>query len=208
VSLKIGESQDSEHHEHSDEHLLECIRRQGDSRRGREAASQLFKRYREPVYHWCMRRVRDHEEALDLAQDVLLSAWRNLDSYQGSGRFASWLFAIARNRCLNALRRPDLFEPAAPEPDQLAAPGIGQDHELEQREAEDRLLALVRDNLDPLDQEVLWLRCFERMPVDAITEVLDISEASGARGVLQRARRRLRAALDRADETQRGGEQR
>jgi DNA-directed RNA polymerase specialized sigma24 family protein len=42
---------------------------------------------------------------------------------------------------------------------------------------------------------VLWLRCFEKVPVDEITRMLGITEASGARGVLQRARRRLRAAL-------------
>ncbi|MBN2170125.1 MAG: sigma-70 family RNA polymerase sigma factor [Candidatus Krumholzibacteriota bacterium] len=176
--------------------LVDMARRQADRREGREAASRLLQRYREPVFHWCLRRVRDPELALDLAQDALLNAYRNLERFDGRARFSSWLFAIARNRCLNALRRPALFEGDGFDADTVADPRGGQDLDLEDREAEERILDLIREHLPPLDQQVLWLRCFERMPVDAITDALAIPEASGARGVLQRARRRLRAALE------------
>ena len=56
------------------------------------------------------------------------------------------------------------------------------------------LCGCIRDELEPQEQEALWLRCFEGLSVDAITEVLAVREASGARAVLQRARRKLRAA--------------
>jgi len=46
-----------------------------------------------------------------------------------------------------------------------------------------------------LAREALWLRCFEHMPVDEIGRVMRLENASGARGLLQRARRKLRAAL-------------
>jgi RNA polymerase sigma-70 factor, ECF subfamily len=160
----------------------------------RAAATELLGRYRERVYRWCYGRVREHELALDLAQDVLLSAYRGLDGFDGRARFSSWLFAIARNRCLNALRRPPLFEEGV-DLDALPALQRGQDLELDAREEEDRLLALIQTALPPLDQQVLWLRCVEKMPVDGITRLLDIREASGARAVLQRARRRLRTVL-------------
>ena len=66
----------------------------------------------------------------------------------------------------------------------------------------ERLLALIQRALPPLDQQVLWMRCVEKMPVEHITRLLNLSETSGARAVLQRARRRLRAALaaDEGDE--------
>lgn len=160
----------------------------------RQAATELLGRYQERVYRWCYGRVRDHELARDLAQDVLVNAYRGLAGFDGRARFSSWLFAIARNRCLNALRRPALFEEGI---DLEALPALqsGQDEELAGREEEERLLALIHSTLPPLDQQVLWLRCVEKMPVDGITRLLALPEASGARAVLQRARRRLRAAL-------------
>ena len=63
-----------------------------------------------------------------------------------------------------------------------------------------RIYALIRSALEPEEQKVIWLRCFDRMPVEEITRVLGIESASGARSVLQRARRKLRAALMESDE--------
>ena len=78
-------------------------------------------------------------------------------------------------------------EPPGPEeqPDRL----------IENEEEEQELKELIKSELDPLQQEVLWLRCFERVPVDEITRLLGITASSGARGVLQSARRKLRAVL-------------
>lgn len=191
MSKSYDESQDEAAHEAK---LLAAARgRPEDPATGR-AASALLGRYRERVYRWCYGRVNDHELARDLAQDVLFSAYRGLSGFDGRSRFSTWLFAIARNRCLNALRRPALFEDGL-ELELMPDRGKGQDERLHEREDEQRLLGLIREALPPLDQQVLWLRCFEKMPVDSITRVLSITEASGARGVLQRARRRLRAAL-------------
>ena len=80
--------------------------------------------------------------------------------------------------------------------DGLAARGQDPEQAYLDRLDEETVLGLIRNHLEPQEQEALWLRCFERMPVDAITEILGINEASGARAVLQRARRRLRAALE------------
>jgi RNA polymerase sigma-70 factor (ECF subfamily) len=167
--------------------------------RGRDAASRLFQRYEERVYIWCLRYVRGHDAAVELAQEVLLRAYRSLGSFQGRSRFSSWLYAIARNQCLNALRPVSLLRDDEAEPDQLPGLEPGPDEVLEGAEWEARLLDLIRTTLNPLEQEALWLRCIEKVPVDEITHMLNISTASGARGVLQSARRRLRAALERAE---------
>jgi RNA polymerase sigma factor (sigma-70 family) len=169
----------------------------GDSRR---AAGELLGRYRGRVYAWCLRHVGEHEHALDLAQDVLLSAYRNLDRFGGRCPFVCWLWMVARNRCLSELRRPSLWYDEEFELETVVAPQPGPDREFEERFDEERLLALMRDSLDPVEHRALWLRCFELMPVEAITAALGLTEASGARAVLQRARRKLRSALDRQED--------
>lgn len=173
--------------------------------RGRRAASALLGRYRDRVYIWCLRYVRDHEQALDMAQEVLLSAYRNLGAFGGRSQFGSWLFSIARNRCLSELRRPSLLVDEGADPDDRADRQAPPDRELDERLAEEDLLELIRRRLEPVEQQALWLRCFEKLPVDEITRLLVIDEASGARGVLQRARRKLRAALA-AERDRRGGQ--
>jgi RNA polymerase sigma-70 factor (ECF subfamily) len=132
---------------------------------------------------------------LDLAQEVLLNAYRNLDKFEGWGRFSVWLFVIARNRCLDALRRPALLIDEEREPDSLADHQSRADRKIEEVEDEEAVLNLLRRHLDKKEQEALWLRCIEKVPVDTITQLLGIEHATGARAVLQSARRKLRAAL-------------
>ena len=190
-----------------DQELLRQALEHPDSQAGRHAASVLLDRYRERVYIWCLRYVRDHEQALDMAQEVLISAYRNLGSFGGRAQFGSWIFSITRNRCLSELRRPSLLMDEEADPDQQAAHQIPADRDLENRMAEEELLKLIRRRLDPVEQQALWLRCFEKMSVDEITKLLAITEASGARGVLQRARRKLRAALAEENDTEGGTSQ-
>ncbi|MEN8008460.1 MAG: sigma-70 family RNA polymerase sigma factor [Candidatus Krumholzibacteriota bacterium] len=182
-------------HESEDLKLLGKALEHPDSDAGRRAASTLLGRYRERVYIWCLRYTRDHEQALDMAQEVLISAYRNLDSFGGRSQFGSWIFSITRNRCLSELRRPALLVDEDSDPDDRASGSAAPDQALEDRLAEEELLELIQRCLDPMEQQALWLRCFEKMPVDEITKVLAITEASGARGILQRARRKLRAAI-------------
>jgi len=163
---------------------------------GGRAASLLLERYQEHVYLWCLRFVRDHERALDLAQEVLLTAYHRLETFEGRSSFASWIFAIARNRCLCSLRRSSPLlddEDAAAD---VTDPAPGPAERLEAKFEEEAALDLVRRHLDPLEQTALWLRCYEGLAVEEITRLLEIDTATGARGILQRARRKLRAALD------------
>lgn len=183
-----------------DELLVERARTDPEGTSGREAASELLGRYRGRVYLWCRRYARNHDDALEMAQEALLAAYRGLGSFRGRSRFSSWLFAITRNRCLSALRPVKLLQDESEDLDALPDSGPGPDRTLEDREEERALLQLLGKELDPREQEALLLRCFERMPVDEITRILDIRTASGARGVLQNARRKLRAALERERE--------
>jgi hypothetical protein len=70
----------------SDEDL--AVRYAGDPRspEGRAAVEALFSRYDTRVYHWCMRLARNHETALDLAREAMLTALRDLAGDRPAGR--------------------------------------------------------------------------------------------------------------------------
>ena len=189
----------------SDEDLVRRYVAGPGSPGGRAAASAVLARYQNALYLWCMRYVRDHERALDLVQDTMLIALERMGGFAGRARFSSWLFAIARNRCLNAIRRVRIFEDGDDAVNLAVDPGPAPDRQLVESEDEERILRLMRVALDPVEQRALSLRCFERLPVDEITRILDVEAGTGARAVLQTARRKLRAALAREDARYRGG---
>ncbi|MDH4037103.1 MAG: sigma-70 family RNA polymerase sigma factor [Candidatus Krumholzibacteria bacterium] len=182
--------------------LLDLARTRAGDPEGRRAAGELLRRHRQSVYVWCHRYVKDHERALDMAQDVLLQAYERLDQFEGRSAFSSWLFVIARNRCLNEMRRDYWTEDE--ELDLLPDERVRFDESLDEASRADRLLTMMNEVLDPVERKAVWLRYTERMPVETITTMLGLDGRSGARGLLQRARRKLRVAI--AKEHGEGGE--
>jgi RNA polymerase sigma-70 factor, ECF subfamily len=75
-------------------------------KRGDDAAfAELVDKYKQPVMNLAFRILRDATEAEDLAQNVFLQAYKSAPRYEVSARFSTWLFTIARNLCLNEIRR-------------------------------------------------------------------------------------------------------
>ena len=65
---------------------------------------ELFRLHGEAVFRFCRRMVRRQDLADDLLQQVFVQALRDHDSFRGHSSRKTWLFAIAKNRCLDALR--------------------------------------------------------------------------------------------------------
>jgi RNA polymerase sigma-70 factor (ECF subfamily) len=71
----------------------------------RAAFAELVEKYRQPVMNLVYRTLRDETEAEDLAQNVFLQVYKSRSRYKRTAKFSTWLFTIARNLCLNELRR-------------------------------------------------------------------------------------------------------
>jgi len=71
----------------------------------RAAFRELVDKYKQPVMNFVYRSLRDETEAEDLAQIVFLQVYKSRDRYERTARFSTWLFTIARNLCLNEIRR-------------------------------------------------------------------------------------------------------
>lgn len=188
-------SSDPRHSDAEDEALVRAWQADPSGPAGRAALAALVERWRGRVYAWAWRVLHDREAALDAAQDSLLRMVRALPTYENRGRFSAWLFTIVHNRCRTALRARARGAGADTDPDALPAAGADPGREAAVAMRLERVLAVMDGELSPEERAALWLRAHEGLSVDEITRVLAIPGASGARGVIQNARRKLRAAL-------------
>lgn len=187
--------------EKSDKELVRLCGR-GDER----AARDLVSRFERPVFSLIYRMVRDRELAEDLAQEAFVRALNNLDRYDPSYKFSSWLFKISYNLTVDHLRRRDLDTvsihgaPDAVTADRQAATSIAlesvderPDELLEARELGTEIegaLALLR----PEYRTAVLLRHVEGHSYDEIASIMDIPLGT-VKTFIHRARGELRDAL-------------
>src|SRR5689334_7916912 len=88
----------------SDEELVSRYNLISDAQEREGLVNELFRRNYSRVARWCLRFQSDRELAADLAQEIFTKAYQNLKSFQAQSKFSTWLFVIARNHCLNAVR--------------------------------------------------------------------------------------------------------
>ncbi len=71
----------------------------------RAAFAELVEKYRQPLFNFVFRTLRDETETEDVAQNTFLQVWKSRTRYERTAKFSTWLFTIARNLCLNEIRR-------------------------------------------------------------------------------------------------------
>jgi RNA polymerase sigma-70 factor, ECF subfamily len=158
---------------------------------------ELFRRNHARVARWCLSYSSDRETAADLAQEIFIKAYQNLASFQGQSKFSTWLFSIARNHCLNAVRarsrqatelKADGGEEILLE---LADPGSSPHSAVEQAASADLVRKLLSEALDETEKVVFTLHYGEDMPLDAISRLLRLENQSGAKAYIVSAKRKL-----------------
>jgi RNA polymerase sigma-70 factor (ECF subfamily) len=86
------------------DHDLVALARTGSEKAYRE----LLDRYQRPVFSLVYRMVRDRELAEDLAQETFIKVFNNLQHFNPKYKFSSWIFKIASNLTIDALRKKEL----------------------------------------------------------------------------------------------------
>ena len=152
-----------------------------------KAFSELVRRHQDHVYRYLLRMLGSHDDALELTQDAFVKAWQALPQWQPEAQFRTWLFRIANNAALDALRRRKLVE-FVPLEDSFDAPSSEPDPEHQaQATQEVRQLEASLKKLRPEHREILLLREVEEMSYEEIGRVLSLSEGT-VKSQLARAR--------------------
>jgi len=184
-----------------------------------EAFRELTEPYRRELQVHCYRMLGSFQDAEDALQDTLLAAWQGLGGFEGRASIRTWLYRIATNRCLNALRaakrRPakewDIPEYEPPEPNRLGEVvwlepfpdallegaidvPLGPEAGYEQTEAISLAFVTALQVLPPRQLAVLVLRDVLGFHANEVADMLD-STVESVNSLLKRARASLQRRL-------------
>ena len=169
------------------------------------AFGELVERFQHRLVGVMNHIVGNADEAEDLAQETFLRVYRTRKKYRPKAKFSTWLFTIANNLALNALRdrqrRPVLplevreSGPLGPRPAETLAPTRDQPptHNLQQQELAD-VIRTALDRLNERQRVAIVLNKFEDMNYAEIAEVMELT-TKAVKSLLSRARGKLREAL-------------
>lgn len=175
-----------------------------DRRSGVDAADfgRVVRLHQDGVYRFCLRMMRQPAEAEEVAQEVFFAAYRGLGRFRGDAKMSTWLFSIARNKCLNRLaylRRRDqgrsrwAAAAAHEDADRAARP----DDVLEAAESEARMITRVRAAIDALPdahRSLILLRDIEQLSYEEIAAITGL-RLDTVKSRIHRARARLARAV-------------
>ena len=183
---------------HSDEALVFLLRNAVDKHTIDDLFNELFRRYQSRVTRWCFRIARNPDSVPDLVQEVFLRAFRRLCTYRGNSRFSTWLYALTRNHCLNALkkRRTDPTDAGELMPDDFpGAHGLEVHLAMERVQSFQNMWRLIQKTLTPMEVRVMALHYGHGLPFAIITRQMSLSNPSGAKAYIVNARRKLKTVL-------------
>ena len=168
-----------------------------------QAFEILMKRYHGPLYNFICRFLNDYDQACDILQQVFLQLYVSLSSLHTDKPLKAWLFQVARNRCLDELRRKHAIHfselEAAVDEDELSPLDALPDNDplpeecAEHSDLQDCLQQAI-SNLPPKFRAVVLLRYASQLSFCEIGQTLNMPEAT-AKTYFQRAKPLLRTAL-------------
>jgi RNA polymerase sigma-70 factor (ECF subfamily) len=160
-----------------------------------ESFRLLVQRYQKPVIRMIANLINDRHICEDIAQEVFLAAYKKLPSFDPTrSSFSTWLFTIARNKSINAIKKRKILSVSnPPENPDFSEPGD----------------SLIRDelffkldqalkSLSPGHRRALVLAEFENLPYEQIAQIEGVRVGT-IKSRINRAKHRLRSALDGID---------
>ncbi|MBI3181376.1 MAG: sigma-70 family RNA polymerase sigma factor [Myxococcales bacterium] len=165
--------------------------RRGDHR----AFASLVRSVQRPVYGLCLRLLRSEAEASEVAQEAFLRAYQNLHRYDEDKPFDVWVVAIARNLCVDILRRRSRMKTEELSELKDALPSREKSQEEGAIEKQERLsLESAVATLPLEDREVLALYYVQKRTTKEIAGVMGVAPGT-IMARLFRAREKLRRVL-------------
>jgi RNA polymerase sigma-70 factor (ECF subfamily) len=149
----------------------------------------IYNRYKGGVYAFCLKMLLDSEQAQDVMQETFLRVYENRTRLLKTASFKSWLYTIARNQCLNSLRRSSRHVGMDEQSERKLVTTETPISAMEKTE-QIRFVSKFLESLSPDYREVLILREYQNLSYTEIAAVTR-SSMSAVKSKLFKARRKL-----------------
>jgi RNA polymerase sigma-70 factor (ECF subfamily) len=163
----------------------------------REHFDLLYQSYFPRVYRFALKRLGDPGEAEDVAQEVFMTVFRALSSFQGNSTLLVWIFGITRNTVNRRFRRRrprlECLDDGARE---VAGEEAPPDRAADARRILDRCDEVIEKQLTPLQRRIFHLKHLRRQSIRNIAEGLGKSEDAVKANLYRMRRALLEAAPD------------
>ena len=156
----------------------------------REAFQALLLDYEKPVFNAAFRMLNSRDDAQDVTQTVFLKVFENIDKFDPSRRFFSWIYRITLNESINWLGKTNRLEPLTHE---AAFEGKGPEQEAESARVSANVQAALM-TIDSDHRSLVILKHFLGCSYVEISQILEIPEKK-VKSRLYTARQRLKDAL-------------
>ena len=156
----------------------------------REAFQALLLDYEKPVFNAAFRMLNSRDDAQDVTQTVFLKVFENIDKFDPSRRFFSWIYRITLNESINWLGKTNRLEPLTHE---AAFEGMGPEQEAESARVSANVQAALM-TIDSDHRSLVILKHFLGCSYVEISQILEIPEKK-VKSRLYTARQRLKDAL-------------
>jgi RNA polymerase sigma-70 factor, ECF subfamily len=152
-----------------------------------QAFQRLLDLYSSKVLRMAVVLLKDESRAEEVTQDIFLKIWRTLPDFDGRAAISTWLYTIARNTCLSALRS-ESYRKTMPL-DHFSEPTVSN------TAPRDIALGQGLSKLSEVQREVIMLFYFEDRSVEEVAQMLDLPIGT-VKSHLHRARRALSEMLE------------
>ncbi len=146
----------------------------------KRAWEKLVKENESLVYHIAYRMMQNEEEAKDVSQEIFIKVYRNLQKFDEKSTFSTWIYRIAVNTCIDALRKKkgkevvSWEEQTQHQKENLADTAETPEEVYLQKEKQLQIMDMIQ-NLSPEHKAVLLMRDMEDMTYGEIAECLSVS---------------------------------
>ncbi|QFG00039.1 RNA polymerase sigma factor [Psychrobacillus glaciei] len=161
----------------------------------KQAYAHIINKYKNPLYATILRMTRNPQNAQDLVQEVFIKVYNQLGKYDRNGIFASWMYRVAINHCMDEFRKKS-YQMKQVEINEEKVVNTNHPEIIFLKKEKSRQIERLVSTLPEDERMIILLRYINELSYDEISELVEVP-LSDVRNKLHRAKKKMRDTVKR-----------